>query len=129
MDVDLVRHALTVARSRGFAEVELSTADGAFSARLEPLPPHAQRSAAHSGQPETEEYDFVRSSLVGFYREANDPLRVGRIVSMGEVVAEVTALGIANDVESRVSGEVIEMLVGLNDPVEYGQALAKVRLG
>ena len=32
MDVDLVRHALTVARDRGFAEVELSGKDGAFSA-------------------------------------------------------------------------------------------------
>jgi hypothetical protein len=65
MDVDLVRHALTVARSKGFAEVELTTADGGFSARLETLPPAVQKALAGSGPSSEEQFDFVRSTLVG----------------------------------------------------------------
>ena len=77
-----------------------------------------------AGEPE---YQVIASTLVGYYQEAKQPLRVGTAVHAGEVVAIVTALGIANDVESKVSGEIVEVLVEPNQPVEYGQALAKVK--
>jgi biotin carboxyl carrier protein len=129
MDVDLVRHALTVARARGFAEVEVSGKDGAFSARLDPIssgPKATPQSLQAAAEPQTGD---IRSSLVGFYRHAKEPLAVGRIVSVGEVVAIVAALGIANEVESKVSGDVVEVLVVPNQSVEFGQLLARVRLG
>jgi biotin carboxyl carrier protein len=129
MDVDLVRHALSVARDRGFAEVELSGKDGAFSARLDPIP--SSGAAAKPGVQDEAELQIgeIRSSLVGFYRPATEPLEVGRTVQKGEVVAIVVALGIANDVESKVSGTVVEVIAAPNQSVEYGQVLAKVRLG
>ena len=128
MDVDLVRHLLTVARTRGFAEVELSGEDGSFSARLDPVSGAARKSAATAALPSEPEFGEIRSSLVGFYRQAKDPLAVGRLVKVGEVVAIVAALGIANEVESKVNGEVTEVLVSPNQPVEFGQPLAKVKL-
>ena len=54
---------------------------------------------------------------------------MGRTVKKGEVVAIVAALGIANEIESKVSGDVVEVLVDTNQAVEFGQLLAKVRLG
>jgi biotin carboxyl carrier protein len=127
MDVDLVRHALSVARSRGFAEVELSSDEGSFSARLDSRPSSARASA--TAEPSNEpSFGEIRSSLVGYYGELKDPLVVGRQVKKGEVVAIVAALGIANDVESKVTGEVVEVLVEPDQPVDFGQLLAKVRL-
>jgi acetyl-CoA carboxylase biotin carboxyl carrier protein len=129
MDVDLVRHALTVARSRGFAEVELSSEDGAFSARLSPAPPSAKTQAMAAEVSEEPQMGEIRAQLVGYYRETKEPLAVGKAVKKGEVVAIIAALGIANDVESKVTGEVVEVLVAPNEPVQFGQPLAKVRLG
>lgn len=130
MDVDLVRHALSVARDRGFAEVELTGRAGAFSARLDPLASEktaAKPSGAQATvEPQTAE---IRSTLVGYYRPVKEPLETGRAVYRGEVVAIVVALGIENDVESKVAGTVVEVLVMPNQPVEFGQVLAKVNLG
>ena len=128
MDVDLVRHALSVARDRGFAELELTSKAGSFSARLDPIAPKpgAQKAAQPAAEPQLGE---IKSSLVGFYRAAREPLEVGRTVQKGEVVAIVVALGLANDVESKVSGTVVELLIKQDQPVQYGQVLAKVNLG
>ena len=45
----------------------------------------------------------------------------------GEIVASIAALGLNNDVESPVSGEIIEVLVKPDQAVEFGQALALVK--
>jgi biotin carboxyl carrier protein len=76
---------------------------------------------------ETPEFGQIRSTLVGYYRPTKTPLAVGERVQHGQVVAIVSALGIANEVESTLSGEVVEVLVEPDQPVEYGQALALVR--
>jgi hypothetical protein len=46
LETELVRHALSVARQHGFAEVELAIGDESFSARLEPLPKKSRASKA-----------------------------------------------------------------------------------
>jgi len=128
LDSELVRHAISVARQYGFAEVELGIGEQSFSARLDPMPKKssAKKSAEQvASQPELQ---TIAATLVGYYREAKTPLKVGMTVKKGDVVAVIAALGIANDVESKVSGEVVELLIEPNQPVEYGQALAKVKV-
>ncbi len=128
LDSELVRHALTLARKHGLAEVELGLGNEKFSAKLDPMPAKSrQRSADAIASPIEPEFQTLTASLVGYYREGKTPLRVGSQIKKGEVVAIITALGIANDVESKVTGEVVEVLVEPNQPVEYGQALAKVK--
>ena len=133
-DLEAIRHALTVARAKGFAEVELEVGDLEFSAKLEPDAKRKPRSAPKVNAQPAEEAEpgeqaaEILSSLVGYYRPAEPPLEVGREVSEGEVVAVIAALGLANEVESPVSGEVLEVLVEANQPVEYGQVLAKVKV-
>lgn len=125
LDLELVRHALKVARNNGFTEVGLKVADAEFTAKLRPMAPTAK--PPEQPTPEETKPHAVTSTFVGYYREAKQPLRVGQVVEKGDLVAVVAALGIANDVESKVSGEVIEVLVEPNQPVEYGQPLARVR--
>lgn len=125
LDFDLVRHALRTARAHGFAEVELSVGEDRFSARLGALPQGAVLSSADE---ETEPEPFpIPCSLVGYYQPAAKPLSVGDAIAVGQVIAVVNALGIANEVESPVAGEVVEVLVEPNQAVEYGQILARVK--
>lgn len=127
LDSYLVRHALTVARENGYAEVQVSTEDSSFAAILDPKKP-AKKSAVGGppvpdGHPE-QEFKFVKSTLVGYLEALK--IGVGDDIVKGHPAAVVSALGLANDIESQVSGEVVEILVAEGDPVEYGQPLAKV---
>lgn len=125
LDIDLVRHALGVARKHGFGEVELRVDEGAFFAKLLPgVAAPADESDLALSEPQLIP---IKADLVGYYREVKKPLAVGASIKAGDVVAVVAALGIANDVESKVSGEVVEVLVEPGQPVEYGQVLARVR--
>ena len=127
LDLELVRHALAVARQSGYAEVELGGSDWEFQARLQPAP----KSAAPQPKAEVPSTDDgtrpITATLVGYYTPTKSALKKGQKIKVGDVIAGITALGIANEVESTVAGEVIEVLVKSGEPVEYGQTLAVVR--
>ncbi|RYG18657.1 acetyl-CoA carboxylase biotin carboxyl carrier protein subunit [bacterium] len=129
MDIDLVRHALAAARRHGYAEVELGKGEAAFSARLARLPkPKAAPAAASSESAAPKAPGEIKATLVGYYREAKEPLAVGRTIRKGDSVATIEALGIVTDVTSKVEGEVIEVLVEPGQALEYGQVLARVQV-
>jgi biotin carboxyl carrier protein len=130
LDFDLIRHALTTARENGFAEVELCVGDDSFAAKLAPAPPSRKPPTPVEENATVEATNGlvdVKATLVGYYRPAKTPIEVGMSVAEGDVVAIIGALGIANDVESPASGEVVEVLVEQNQPVEYGQVLARIK--
>ena len=129
LDADLIKHALTVARQHGFAEVEIE-ADGAkFSASLEKAkkqPKPATETAVN--EPKSNGFLDIKAPLVGYYNQAKPPLAPGKSVSKGDVVAVINALGLDNEVESPHSGEVAEVLVADGDPVQFGQVIARVKV-
>lgn len=132
LDVEVIRHALAVARQRGFAEVELESNGSKFAARLDkskPVPVSTQSSeqAEEEKAPHLNGLLEIKSPLVGFYQHAKQALEAGQRIQKGEIVAVISALGMANDVESLHDGEVVEVLVSDGDPVQYGQTIAKVR--
>lgn len=129
LDSELVTHALKVARQHGFAEVEIGVGDSVFRAKLDPAPRAAApaRSAAPTDAATEPSLAAIKSPIVGYYQERAEPLLPGQVVKHGDVVAVIAALGLANDVESQVSGEVVDVLVQPGDPVQYGQVLATVR--
>ena len=123
LDLDSVRHALDVARKNGYAEVEIRSGEETFTATLEPK----KRSAAGAvkeAEPTGPQRIAIASPFVGYYVPVADALAVGKKVSKGDIIATISALGISNDVESKVEGEVVEVLVEAEQPVEYGQPLA-----
>lgn len=127
----MLHHALEVARERGFAEVELECENMGFEAKLAPGKRQAAASASVELQSEHGEapgLSEIVSPLVGYYEPANPPLTAGQVVKKGDIVAMVTALGLESDVESGVSGEIVEVLAKPGQPLEFGQVLAKVRV-
>ena len=70
--------------------------------------------------------------MVGtFYRapgpDAPDFVQAGQRVSKGTVLCIVEAMKLMNEIESEVSGELVEILVENAQPVQFGQALFKIR--
>ncbi len=83
----------------------------------------------------------VRSDLVEitapmvatFYRAPSpgDPafVELGARISVGQTVCILEAMKLMNELESEVSGEVVEILVENGTPVEFGQVLMRVKPG
>lgn len=128
IDHEVVTHALKVARENGFAEVELSAGESHFHAVLEPGAPKRLVKAKTTDAPVAIAPTAlpVRATQVGYYRPSPNPLSVGQKIEKGQLVAVISALGLINDVESGVSGTVVEVLVNDGDPVQFGQPLAMV---
>lgn len=75
---------------------------------------------------------IVKSPIVGVFYEAPNPdadpyIKSGDIVEEGDILCIVEAMKIMNEIESEVSGEIVEILVENEDVVEYGQSLMKIR--
>jgi acetyl-CoA carboxylase biotin carboxyl carrier protein len=126
VDWELVRHALRVARQRGYAEVELSSGGWEFQASLEPgvklSAPAPQEKAASP-----EDMLALKAPFVGYYKASDPPLKAGQSVKKGDVVGGILALGIPNDVEADAEGEIEEVLIKDGEPVEFGQPIATLR--
>ncbi len=76
----------------------------------------------------------VTAPMVGtFYRApapGEDPfVEVGTRIGVGQTVCILEAMKLMNELESEVSGEVVEILVDNGTPVEFGQVLMRVKPG
>ena len=74
----------------------------------------------------------VLSPMVGtFYRAASpesDPfVSEGDRIENGQTLCIIEAMKIMNEIPADIQGEVVEILVGDGQPVEYNQALFKIR--
>ena len=74
----------------------------------------------------------VTSPMVGTYYAASSPdapalAQVGMMVKPGQVICIIEAMKIMNEIESDVSGEIVEVCVSNETPVEYGTVLYRVR--
>ncbi len=73
----------------------------------------------------------VKAPMVGtLYRapapDAEPYVRVGDIVEPGKVLCIVEAMKLMNELESEVSGRIVEICVENAQPVEFGQILFKI---
>jgi acetyl-CoA carboxylase biotin carboxyl carrier protein len=76
----------------------------------------------------------VTSPMVGTFYRAPAPgeapfIEVGGRIRKGDAVCIIEAMKLMNEIETEVSGQVIEILVKNGDPVEYGQPLMRVSPG
>ena len=104
----------------------------------EPMPPAETHSVAHPagapGVPErgSAEFHLIKSPIVGTFYSAPSPgaepfVARGAKVEPGQVLCIIEAMKLMNEIESDVTGEVVETLVENGSPVEYGQPLFKIR--
>lgn len=73
----------------------------------------------------------VTSPMVGTFYKAPSPdakafVEVGQTIKEGDVVCIVEAMKLMNEIESEVSGKVVEICVSDGQPVEFGQVLMYV---
>jgi biotin carboxyl carrier protein len=123
---EMARQALDVARERGFRHVRIRGEGLRFRAVFGAGP--VLGATADEEEPsETGRLVEVTSHAVGYFREAGEPLEAGRKVAADEVLGEVVALGIANEVLSPVAGWVESVEVRAGDVVDYGRVVALVR--
>ncbi len=74
----------------------------------------------------------VTAPMVGTFYRAPGPdeppfVEMGSRISAGQTVCILEAMKLMNELESEVSGEVMEILVENGTPVEFGQVLMRVK--
>lgn len=74
----------------------------------------------------------VTAPIVGTFYSAPSPdddpyVKVGSRVKQGETMCIIEAMKLMNEIEADASGVVTEILVQNEEPVEYGQALFRIK--
>ena len=74
----------------------------------------------------------VTAPMVGTFYRAPGPeepsfVEVGSLIGVGQTVCILEAMKLMNELESEVSGELVEILVENGTPVEYGLVLMTVK--
>ncbi len=99
--------------------------------------PYMPSSAAESPKPDKEEkasaeenkdHKTIKSPMIGTFYQSPNPesppfVKVGDTVSVGKTVCVIEAMKLFNEIESEVSGTVVEVLVDDASPVEFDQPL------
>ena len=97
-----------------------------------PAPAAAAAAAAAAPEADTSGTTVVESPMVGtFYRspapDADSFVEVGTSVKKGQTLCIVEAMKLMNEIEAEVSGTVVEILVENAQPVQFGQALFRIK--
>jgi acetyl-CoA carboxylase biotin carboxyl carrier protein len=130
------RHHSTSAKSPDQATDMRTTPRSAdFSAAVPPTiitPPPAVSTEKNPVGNRAEELHIIRSPIVGTFYKAPKPdappfVKVGSRVEAGQTMCIIEAMKLMNEVESDMSGEIVETFVDDKQPVEYGQALFSIR--
>lgn len=95
------------------------------------LPESEETAQAAPIEEDSDIYTFT-APIVGTFYTAPKPdaepfVKVGSRVSPGTVICVIEAMKIFNQIESDVSGEIVEVLVENGQPVEYGAPLFKIK--
>lgn len=74
----------------------------------------------------------IDSPIVGTFYDSPSPdapayVQVGSKVKKGDVVCIIEAMKLMNEIEAEESGEVVEILVSNEGPVEYNQPLFRIK--
>jgi acetyl-CoA carboxylase biotin carboxyl carrier protein len=74
----------------------------------------------------------VTSPMVGTFYRASGPdeppfIEVGDTIRLGQAICIIEAMKLMNELEAEVAGEVMEILVENGKPIEFGQALMRVK--
>ncbi|HLV02429.1 MAG TPA: acetyl-CoA carboxylase biotin carboxyl carrier protein [Acidobacteriota bacterium] len=120
-----------IKNSLGRSQTSVAPVEPLSRVTHEPSPEAAQEIQPPE-EPE-EEFHIFTAPIVGtFYLtpkpDAEPFVRPGDFISKGSVLCIIEAMKIFNQIESDVSGEIVQILADNGQPVEYGQPLFKIRL-
>lgn len=107
-------------------------------APAQPTPPPAAAPAPHPDLPASSTVSEagktlkqIKSPIVGTFYRSSSPdkppfVKVGDTVEVGTVVCIVEAMKLFNEIESEISGKIVNVLIEDAQPVEYDQVLFEV---
>lgn len=141
MDLEKIQQFIKLAKEEGVSSLKYEAKEISLSVSFQqgytsqPVVSHIQPStnqvSAHKSEV-NENLHMIKAPFVGTYYSAPSPgednfIKVGDKVSQGSVLCILEAMKIMNEIESDVSGEIVEICVENESFVEYGQALFKIR--
>jgi len=148
LDLDQLRELIRILDESNLTEIEVEHDDDRIRLRRDPAPvvgtvlapsaaPPGGASSTNppeASAPPVENGTYVTSPFVGtFYRAASpesEPfVDVGDAIAPGHVLCIVEAMKLMNEIESEVTGTVVEILVEDGKPVEYGDQLFRIEIG
>ena len=103
------------------------------AAPADPAPAAAAPSAAPPAAPavRSDLIEITAPMVATFYRSPAPGeaafVELGAKINVGQTVCILEAMKLMNELESEVSGEVVEILVENGTPVEFGQVLMRVK--
>lgn len=108
-----------------------STAETATAATPTPKPATTSPEISPVAATVDKKWVEVTSPMVGTFYRAPAPdeppfVSVGDRLAKGQVVCIIEAMKLMNEIETEVSGQVMEILVQNGEPIEYGQTLMLV---
>jgi acetyl-CoA carboxylase biotin carboxyl carrier protein len=140
-----IRRLAELLRDYSLTEVEVEREGVRVRLRREPAPmaaapalpsapapasPAMATTAAPAAAPEASAAHLltIEAPMVGTFYRAPSPdaqpfVRDGDRVKKGQVVCIIEAMKLMNEIESKVAGRVVKVLVENTQPVEYGQPL------
>jgi acetyl-CoA carboxylase biotin carboxyl carrier protein len=141
MSFKKLQEFIDIAKEAGASELEYQDGDKKFSIAFpgsnQVVTPQAHVAVAPQVTAVTEvakndNFKEITSPFVGTFYGSPSPdeaayVKVGDKVSKGQVLCIVEAMKIMNEIESEVSGEIVEICVENENYVEYGQALFKIK--
>jgi len=82
--------------------------------------------------PAEQKWLAITSPMVGTFYRAPAPdeaafVEVGDTISKDQTVCIIEAMKLMNEIEAEVAGQIMEIVVGNGEPVEYGQTLMWVK--
>ena len=147
-DTDYIEKLANIIANTGLTEISLEDGEQAITMRKDMIVTSAPQvvaqaatpvvQAAPSGQAPAAKSDApakkgtpITSPMVGTFYKAPSPdaepfVGVGSSIKAGDVVCIVEAMKMMNEIESEVSGKVVEICVEDGQPVEFGQVLMYV---
>ena len=138
IDTNYIEKLAKILSDNNLTEITLEDENCAVSLRKEitgvvqtvqaaPAPAPAAAPAA----PKADNRKSITSPMVGTFYTAPSPdakpfVQVGDTIKEGDVVCIVEAMKLMNEIDSEVSGKIVEVCVENGQPVEFGQVLMYV---
>ena len=145
MDLERIESLLKLMQEYRVAELGLDGDDGSVhislmhdGAQVAAAPqvvqvaaPAAARAADAAPAGASANHHEMKSPMVGTFYTSPKPgspafVKVGDVVTEGQVLCIVEAMKLMNEIESEVSGTVKEIALSNGDPVQFGQVLFRI---
>ena len=141
LDFEQLRELIRLLDESNLTEIEVERGNDRIRVRRDPAPivgAMASPSVGGSGTTQSDgtpavedDSNYVTSPFVGTFYRAPSPeieafVQEGDSIAPGQVLCIVEAMKLMNEIESEVSGTIVEVLVESGKPVEYGDRLFRI---